>query len=207
VEPPHARLARSCHVRVRRGDRAQSALHRRLRRARGHLVAARARAFVRFGWNEDHAGGLAAFRTAIALAPGDAQTHHWYATALTARGDQPQALAGIETARHLNPVSPAILTDRGLILFEAGRMAEAQAALTEVLANEPNLPAAHAYLARVLLACSNAAGFLREALADARLQRDPIVEAIYAPGVDELATVDRAAMLAAVAARAKRAFS
>jgi TolB-like protein/Tfp pilus assembly protein PilF len=67
----------------------------------------------------------AAFRRAIAMKPGYATTHQWYAWSLLHTGNAPAALNEIETARKLDPLSLIINENKGEHLLFSGRYDEA----------------------------------------------------------------------------------
>ena len=122
--------------------RAKSAADRALRLDPSSAAAHRALAFVEFWWEGRVAPAMAEFRRALELDPRSAQTHHWYANALAARGD-PQALAEFDAAVALAPSTP-IMADRAWALAMLGRPAEAQATLAELRRLDPAFAAAGA---------------------------------------------------------------
>ena len=79
--------------------------------------------FVRmYQW--DWPGAEAAFRSAMAAAPGATEAHGHYALYLSF-GTIAEAVASAEHARSLDPLSPMIGNDRALALWTAHRYAEA----------------------------------------------------------------------------------
>ena len=157
--------------------------------------ALRARAFIDFWWKHQDDRALSEFRRAVEAAPGDAQTHHWFATALGVAGQHEAALREIDIARDLDPAQVAILADRGLLLFQAGHAAAAVTALREVTASDPNHMSAHGYLADALLAQGDSAGFVREGQRAAELRGDTVVQQLFADAGATYARSGRDAML------------
>ncbi len=95
-------------------------------------------AFVRscYDWEWREAEEL--YRRAIALSPGYAVAHHWYATDyLVMLGRFDEAAFEIETAISLDPLSSIILDGRALILMVAGRYEEARQAYLDLLQHDP----------------------------------------------------------------------
>jgi len=77
-------------------------------------------------WDWDNAGKE--FRRAIELKPNYATAHHWYSEWFLYTGRIPEAIEKISHASLLDPLSPAILKDKGMTLYYAG---EYDAALEE----------------------------------------------------------------------------
>lgn len=131
-----------------------------------NLAAAhRAKAFVLYWSKHDPAEAWAEFDRAEKLAPADALTWHWRATALQNAGRLPEALAAIEHARALDPTSTALLADDGLMLYFAGRRAEARVRLERVVLLDPTNADAHRYLGEI----AHREGRLQDAAAEWRL--------------------------------------
>jgi tetratricopeptide (TPR) repeat protein len=139
----------------------------------GRLASAHAAlAFATFHWRHDFDSARRSFARAIALDPGSARAHHWYATALMHLGEFGPALDEIGTAQRLEPQSRAILADKALILFFSGRAEEAIRLLRQMESDEPDFLSPPAYLAMIGLARGDHAGYLRHARLAARLQGD-----------------------------------
>lgn len=138
-----------------------------------HLAAAHAAlAFAEYWgfWNTDVA--KREFERAIALDPRSATAQNWYATFLSATGEQQEALIHIDAAQALDPASPAVASDRGLILFLAGRDGEGQATLEAVERAYPDFLSAHVYLADYYLDRGRFEDYLPEARRAAELSGD-----------------------------------
>jgi tetratricopeptide (TPR) repeat protein len=73
--------------------------------------AHRAKGFALLFWDWDIAGSDAEFLRALALDPGSAQTHQWYASTLQARSESVECLKQIDEALRLDPTSTAIAAD------------------------------------------------------------------------------------------------
>jgi serine/threonine protein kinase len=73
--------------------------------------------FIKSHYENDWAGGEVEFKRAIELNPNYATAHHWYADQLLARGQFNQALQELKRAQELDPLSPIINTDIGLVSF------------------------------------------------------------------------------------------
>lgn len=129
-------------------------------------------AFVDFYWSHDVAASRHEFETALRLQPGSAITHHWYATVLMTLGRFPEAVAEIDRAQALDPESSAILADRGLILFYAGRRDEARALLGQLAQSQPGFLSSHTYLAFIDRTEGDDPGYLRELTITAGLLHD-----------------------------------
>jgi tetratricopeptide (TPR) repeat protein len=106
-------------------------------------------AFATFWWSWQGATAEREFKRALELDPNLVRAHHWYATYLLAMNRLPEALDQIEQAQRLEPSSTAILADKGLLLWCAGRKKEGLALLKQLEASEPSLSSTHAYLGRV----------------------------------------------------------
>jgi serine/threonine protein kinase/Tfp pilus assembly protein PilF len=65
----------------------------------------------------DWSGSEREYKSAIRLNPNYAIGHHWYAEWLAFQGRFREALAEIAEAERLDPLSPSILNDRGMILY------------------------------------------------------------------------------------------
>jgi len=143
--------------------------------------AHRSLAFILRFWSWDMAAAEVEYRRAIALNPGDSQSHHWYATALLSSGRTREALEQIDTARALEPQSVSVLADRGLILAAIDPHTGV-AALEQAVQAEPNFRSTHRYLAGAYLRLGDYRGFLAESRAAASLGSDPAL----------LPTLDRA---------------
>jgi tetratricopeptide (TPR) repeat protein len=96
----------------------------------------------------DFVGGEAEFRKALELDPNDAHAHERYADNLGALGGrQQEALAEINRAHQLDPLSPDISVDMGIIHIDARQFDEAIAVCKKVANENPTFAAAHICLA------------------------------------------------------------
>ena len=134
--------------------------------------AHRAMAFVLSYWRWDMRAAEGEFRRALAINPQDAEAHHWYATSLMNRGRLQEALTEIDRARELEPMSAAIITNRGLILLLLGDHEQGVSALRAAIATRPDLPMAHVYLASEALRRGEDGLFLAEEETVSRLRKD-----------------------------------
>ncbi|MGH9397625.1 MAG: winged helix-turn-helix domain-containing tetratricopeptide repeat protein [Terriglobia bacterium] len=100
-------------------------------------------AWNRFVYDWDWPGAGAEFKRAIALNPGYATGHYWYAMYLTAMGRHNQAISEIRFAEKLDPVSPATRFEGAWIFYNARRYDEAVQEDRAALALNPNSARAH----------------------------------------------------------------
>ncbi len=76
--------------------------------------------FIRMFHYWDWAGAEAALRRAVALAPDYAQAHQWLGSCLMLTRRFDEARASLERAERLDPGSPSILLDLGLLAYYSG---------------------------------------------------------------------------------------
>jgi serine/threonine-protein kinase len=115
-------------------------------------------------YDRDWNGAEAEFKRAITIAPDYSTARQWYAVALLApRRRFAEALAEIERARSLDPLSLAIASTAGIVRSFARHHDTAIAALSDALALEPGFGMGHFFLGQ---AYSNA-GRAAEAAASA----------------------------------------
>jgi DNA-binding winged helix-turn-helix (wHTH) protein len=129
-------------------------------------------AFAIFYGTWDAAGAEREFRRAIELDRGNAVAHHWYATFLSTTDRHLEALAEINRAQMLDPTSKAIVADKGMLLWNAGRREEAVTLLKQLEATEPDFVSPHRYLKTAYYASGDYANFLEEWKKEAQLLRD-----------------------------------
>ncbi|HTO89418.1 MAG TPA: winged helix-turn-helix domain-containing protein [Thermoanaerobaculia bacterium] len=100
-------------------------------------------------WN--FAEAEANFLRAIDLNPSYATAHQWYAYCFLVRGDLDGALREVQRAHEIDPLSPSIGVDLGLMQRYAGRGDKAVAAWRRVLEIDPAFAQAHQMLLVALL--------------------------------------------------------
>jgi len=111
-----------------------------------HPHAVLATAMMDYDW--DFAGGEAEFRKAFGLDPDDATAHQWYAQVIGYIGGMEQeALAEVNRAHQLDPLSPIISTTIGDIHTMARRYDDAIAVCKKVASENPTFAQAHDCLA------------------------------------------------------------
>lgn len=111
--------------------------------AAGHR--AKAFALIYGDWNAPESD--VEFKKALALAPNEVETHHWYATSLYSRRRKTEALAQIDEALRLSPTNPAIQADGAFLHISLGDNVEANIkTLRELARTQPTLVKASRYL-------------------------------------------------------------
>lgn len=111
--------------------------------AAGH----RARAFAMFYGDWDAPGSDEEFKKALALAPNEVETHHWYATTLYSRRETQAALEQIDEAVRLSPTNPAIRADAAFLHVSMNDNVDTNMkTLRELARTQPNLDKASRYL-------------------------------------------------------------
>ena len=99
-----------------------------------------------FDW--DFEGAERDHQKAIALAPNYATAHQWYGELLRKLGRSDEAIAELQRARELDPLSLVINASLGQTLFYAGRYDEAILQLRKVLEINATFASAHGMLGR-----------------------------------------------------------
>jgi eukaryotic-like serine/threonine-protein kinase len=94
-------------------------------------------AWVQFRWDWDFAAAGREFATALSLAPEDAQARHWAGVFETAMGRFDDALARLQEAQEIDPVSVAYRADVGWTLVMARRYEEAMLASVDNARSAP----------------------------------------------------------------------
>ena len=113
--------------------------------AHPHAVLASGK--MEYDW--DFAGGEAEYKKALELDPNDATAHQWYANDIGMIGGREQeALAEINRARQLDPLSPIISKQAGDIQVMARQFDEALAGCKKVADEDPTFSSVHYCLYR-----------------------------------------------------------
>lgn len=97
-------------------------------------------AVVKMLYDWDWAGAEAEFRKALEPDHNYPTAHHWYGMYLVARGRFDFAIAEVERAQQLDPLSLAINTDLGLVLYLARRYDEAIQQYRSTMELDPGFP-------------------------------------------------------------------
>jgi TolB-like protein/DNA-binding winged helix-turn-helix (wHTH) protein/Flp pilus assembly protein TadD len=105
----------------------------------------------------------AEFSKALALNPNHAKAHHWFAYHLLFFDKPERALAEIETARQLDPLSVIINADAGHMLCAARHYDEARDRLKRAIELQPDLGQPHSTLALVEFETNHPAEAIKEA--------------------------------------------
>ena len=112
----------------------------------GYPHAVLGRNEMQYDW--DFAGGEAEFKKAFELDPNDAVSHLWYALTIARIGGRDrEALAEINRAHQLDPLSPIISTEVGAIRFWARQYDEDIEVCKKVANENPTFALAHDCLA------------------------------------------------------------
>lgn len=175
--PAYASLAEAWLVRREYGDvgeaeaygNASKAVDKALQLDPDLPAAHRAKGFIEYWWHYDAKRSLSSFQRALALDRKDGLTHFWYANVLSDIGQHDAALRQYNIAQLLLPGTPAIAVERACALWQAGKDADAIAALDALAAKHP------------------ADATIRNCLAWARIAEGDI--AGYADGLRELAAI------------------
>jgi DNA-binding winged helix-turn-helix (wHTH) protein/Tfp pilus assembly protein PilF len=131
-------------------------------------------AFVTYWGMWDPVNAEREFRRALELDPNNAQAHHWYATFLHSESRPEEALAQIDLARKLDPNSPAILADKGALLWATGQHQQGLQLLQQLVAADPNFVSPHRYLRFAYYETSDYGRYLAELKRDAELTKNPV---------------------------------
>lgn len=142
--------------------------------------AHRALAFAETYGNWDFVNGEKEFRRAIELNPQDPTARLWYANAFAFPERFGESLQQVEKARELDPSSHAILADKGLLLYYAGKNQEAIQVLQEVESTNPGFLSPHTYSMWISLALGDYPRYLAEGDKTAQAQDDPVQKEIIA---------------------------
>jgi tetratricopeptide (TPR) repeat protein len=102
------------------------------------------------------------FKLAIGLKADYATAHHWYAELMSCQGRLKEALEEISRAAELDPLSPAILKDKGMLLYYARDYSGAIDHARKSLELDPNFAFAH----RLLSLAYQGKGMFTEAMAE-----------------------------------------
>jgi TolB-like protein/DNA-binding winged helix-turn-helix (wHTH) protein len=120
--------------------------------------------------NWDWQGAEQEFHRAIELNPNFAQAHHWYGNLLLGpEGRHEEAIAELQRAQELDPLSLIIEADTGFAYFLAGRSDLALQQYQKVVAANPNFLPVHFYLAKYYLHNGQHDLWLKESAEDDRL--------------------------------------
>lgn len=111
-------------------------------------------------WDRDYELGMSYFERALSLAPQDAQTHHWYASALMGLGRFEQAADGIIRAREIEPLSRSIGVSSAMIQLGLGQPDAARATLLQIIGNEPGYRSPFRFLSFAELARGDQQAYL-----------------------------------------------
>ena len=126
---------------------------------------------MEYDW--DFAGGEAEYKKALKLDPTDATAHEWYAVDIGIMGGREQeALAEIERAQELEPLSPAITDYVGIIHVFARQYDEGIAVCKKLAEENPTFALAHYCLAQAYWAKRMYPQVVEEWKAYARLSGD-----------------------------------
>lgn len=106
---------------------------------------------VEFWFDWDWANAEAELKKAITISPNNSDAHRFYSVLLTVLERHDEAVAEMETARRLDPLSLALNALKGQSLFYAGRDAEASDQLQKTFEIDSNFWIAHIIMARVLI--------------------------------------------------------
>jgi tetratricopeptide (TPR) repeat protein len=120
------------------------------------------------------------FRRAIELDPKDAQARRWFANAFAVPSRYDEALSQLNKAQELDPSSNATLSDKGLLLANAGHTKEALDLLREVERSAPEFRSPHLYLMRISLATGDYPAFLSEGESAAEVANDAVLKDVIA---------------------------
>jgi eukaryotic-like serine/threonine-protein kinase len=129
---------------------AQAAATRAIELDPGLAEAYTSLGWTRFSFDWDWHGAEEAYRRAISLNPNYATAHQWYALYLAAMLRHDEAIASMQRALDLDPLSIIISTGVGTMYYQAGRMDEAIAQFRRTLDLEPDFPRTVYELARAL---------------------------------------------------------
>jgi tetratricopeptide (TPR) repeat protein len=100
--------------------------------------------YIKMGREWDFAGGEAEFKKALELDPNDATAHAWYAENIsTIGGREQEALAEINRAHQLDPLSAIINSDLGRNYIFARQYDEGIAVCKKLADENPTFPMAH----------------------------------------------------------------
>jgi tetratricopeptide (TPR) repeat protein len=140
--------------------------------AEGH----RALAFAEFygGWN--FVDSEREFRRAIKMNPKDAVARRWFANAFAVPGRFTESMEQFDKAQELDPSSQSTLSDKGIVLYDAERRAEAIALLKEVERNNPTFFSPHFYLMLISLELRDYPAYLAEGQKAAEIRNDPVLK-------------------------------
>jgi tetratricopeptide (TPR) repeat protein len=128
--------------------RALAAVHRALQIDENLAEAHASLGFIKMHDQWDWKGGEREFQRAIALNPGYATAHHWYAYELVGLGRFDEAIREIREAQKADPVSIIINADVAEILFFSRRYEEAIAQCQRTIELDPNFALAYWILSR-----------------------------------------------------------
>jgi hypothetical protein len=142
--------------------------------------AHRSLAFDEVWGNGDFDTGLTEFERAIALNPRDPIAHLWFANAFGGPGWNSLCLREIDLAQELDPASPAIVADKGALLFGAGEREAGLEAERQVARLEPQFLSPHRYLAGMAWDLRDYPSYLRESEKAAELSHDSTLREITA---------------------------
>ena len=112
----------------------------------GSAEAHLALAFLEWGMLDWNAADVS-FQRALALNPGEANGHHWYALYLTCVGRMDEAVEHIQLAQQLDPVNVRTNSAVGWVYYQARQYARAEAQLKASLRIDSRMAAAHSTLA------------------------------------------------------------
>jgi tetratricopeptide (TPR) repeat protein len=140
--------------------------------------AHRALAFAEFYGNWDFVDAEKEFRRAIQLNPNDPVARRWYANAFAALGQFQESLEQIDKAQELDPTSHSTLSDKGIMLFQAGKRDEGVALLKEVERTDPQFLSPHNYLMYLGFELRDYPAYLDEGEKAAAITNDPMMKDI-----------------------------
>lgn len=106
---------------------------------------------IRFQYDWNWKGAEEEFREAIDVNPNYAPAHHFFADYLKAMGRFDEALTEIEKARELDPLSLAINTGVGHVLYLSGQYDRAIEEYKRAVELDPNFMATHIWFGRPYL--------------------------------------------------------